>query len=85
MIVLLTIKDLNVPYEYILDKPLEIKYFNINSNVIFAADFVVFMYLDYNFVIKNRVDGIRVHFEVKDYYGNDDFTEILMSIVKEKR
>lgn len=58
MIVLLTIKDLNVPYEYILDKPLEIKYFNINSDVIFAADFVVFMYLDYNYVIKNRVDGI---------------------------
>ena len=58
MIVLLTIKDLNVPYEYILDKPLEIKYFNINSDVIFAADFVVFMHLDYNYVIKNRVDGI---------------------------
>lgn len=58
MIVLLTIKDLNVPYEYIFDKPLEIKYFNINSDVIFAADFVVFMYLDYNYVIKNRVDGV---------------------------
>lgn len=58
MIVLLTVKDLNVPYEYILDKPLEIEYFDIDSNVIFAADFVVFMHLDYNYVIKNRVDGI---------------------------
>ena len=58
MIVLLTIKDLNVPYEYILDKPLEIKYFNVDSDAIFTADFVVFMYIDYNYVLKNRVDGI---------------------------
>ena len=34
---------------------------------------------------KYRDSEIRVHFEVKDYYGNDDFTEVLMSIVKEKR
>lgn len=58
MIIILTYKDLNVPYEYILERPLEIKYFNVDSSVIFAADFVVFMYLGFNYVIKNRVDGI---------------------------
>ena len=58
MIIILTEKDLNVPYEYILDKPLEIKYFNVNSSDLFNADFVVFMYLGYNYVIKNRYGGV---------------------------
>ena len=58
MILILTYKDLNVPFEHILDKPLEIKHFNVRSSLFFDADFVVFMYLDYNYVIKNRFDGV---------------------------
>ena len=60
MILILTNKDLNVPYEYILDKPLEIQFFSVTSEIFFKADFVIFRYTnDYNYVIKNRVDGVR--------------------------
>ena len=70
MILILTKDDLDVPYEEILARPLDFSFFKTDNHTLFNADFIVFSYSGFFYVIKNRVDsvtGMMSESEVKYY------------------